>query len=141
MKSTDELMKSLLGKNDLQQYLRENEAELTTIPLCALLNELLAASGRTRAEVVAASGLERSYAYHLFSGARANPSRDVLLSLGLSMGLPVEELQRLLRTAGQAMLYPRVRRDCVLLRAAADGLSVMECNELLVSCGEAPLQK
>ena len=90
--------------------------------------------------MVAASLLERSYGYHLFSGARANPSRDVLLSLALAMRLTLDETQQLLRRAGQAMLYPRVRRDSVIIRAAADGCTVMECNERLEELGETPLQ-
>ena len=34
----------------------------------------------------------------------------------------------LLRVAGLAMLYPRVRRDSVILRALADGVSVPDCD-------------
>lgn len=139
-KTTGELMDTLLSKPDVAQYLEENRGELASGSLAELLNRLLQTHGLQKAQVVAASQLERSYGYHLFSGARANPSRDVLLSLALAMGLTLDETQQLLRRAGQAMLYPRVRRDSVIIRAAADGCTVMECNERLEALGETPLQ-
>ena len=139
-KTTGELMDALLSKPDVAQYLEENRGELASGSLAELLNRLLQAHGLQKAQVVAASLLERSYGYHLFNGARANPSRDVLLSLALAMGLTLDETQQLLRRAGQAMLYPRVRRDSVIIRAAADGCTVMECNERLEALGETPLQ-
>lgn len=139
-KTTGELMDALLSKPDVAQYLEENRGELASGSLAELLNRLLQDHGLQKAQVVAASLLERSYGYHLFSGARTNPSRDVLLSLALSMGLTLDETQQLLRRAGHAMLYPRVRRDSVIIRAAADGCTVMECNERLEQLGETPLQ-
>ena len=139
-KTTGELMDALLSKPDVAQYLEENRGELASGSLAELLNRLLQTHGLQKAQVVAASLLERSYGYHLFSGVRVNPSRDVLLSLALAMRLTLDETQQLLRRAGQAMLYPRVRRDSVIIRAAADGCTVMECNERLEALGETPLQ-
>lgn len=138
-RTTDELMKSLLSKQDVQDYLEENAGDLLSGTLAEQLNRLLRRHGLKKGAVIEAAGIERSYGYQLFSGRREAPSRDVLLALAMAMGLAPEETQSLLRIAGQALLYPRVRRDSVILHALAKGASVMTCNSLLEGCGEPVL--
>ncbi len=138
-RTTQELMNALLSKGRVEDYLRENEGEMLSDTLASCLDALLSRHGLKKGAVIEAAQIERSYGYQLFSGRRGTPSRDVLLSLALAMHLSVEETQTLLRTAGLAMLYPRVRRDSVILRALADGASVMDCNDRLDDCGEPAL--
>lgn len=138
-RTTQELMNALLSKGRVEDYLRENEGEMLSDTLASCLDSLLSRHGLKKGAVIEAAQIERSYGYQLFSGRRGTPSRDVLLSLALAMHLSVEETQTLLRTAGMAMLYPRVRRDSVILRALADGASVMDCNDRLDDCGEPAL--
>lgn len=138
-RTTDELMKSLLSKEDVQEYLEENAGEMLCGTLAQHLGALLQRHELKKGAVIEAAQIERSYGYQLFSGRREMPSRDVLLSLSLAMHLTVEEAQTLLRTAGQAMLYPRVRRDSVILHALAQKTSVMACNARLEACGEPVL--
>ena len=82
--------------------------------------------------------LSRSFTYQLCSGTRA-PSRDIVLRLALVLELNVEETQRLLRCAQRGALYPRVRRDAVLIFCLTQKLSLFDTDELLRSVGEAPL--
>lgn len=138
-RTTQELMNVLLSKGRVEDYLRENEGEMLSDTLASCLDALLSRHGLKKGAVIEAAQIERSYGYQLFSGRRGTPSRDVLLSLALAMHLSVEETQTLLRTAGLAMLYPRVRRDSVILLALADGASVMDCNDRLDDCGEPAL--
>lgn len=138
-RTTQELMNALLSKGRVEDYLRENEGEMLSDTLASCLDSLLSRHGLKKGAVIEAAQIERSYGYQLFSGRRGTPSRDVLISLALAMHLSVEETQTLLRTAGMAMLYPRVRRDSVILRALADGASVMDCNDRLDDCGEPAL--
>ena len=138
-RTTQELMNALLSKGRVEDYLRENEGEMLSDTLASCLDALLSRHGLKKGAVIEAAQIERSYGYQLFSGRRGTPSRDVLLSLALAMHLSVEETQTLLRTAGLAMLYPRVRRDSVILRALADGASLMDCNDRLDDCGEPAL--
>lgn len=138
-RTTDELMHELFTKQDVQAYWQENAGELLCGTLAEYLNTLLQRHGLKKGPVIEAAQIERSYGYQLFSGRRGTPSREVLLSLALAMALPLAETQSLLRTAGQAMLYPRVRRDSIILHALGQGLSVMACNAKLERYGEAVL--
>lgn len=138
-RSTDELLQVLLSGQDMQTYLDENEQEFVTAPLSEYLESLLRQRGAEKSVVIAAAQIERSYGYQIFSGRRANPSRDVLLALALAMHLTLEETQTLLRVAHLALLYPRIRRDSVLIRALVQGDDVMHCNAALEACGETVL--
>lgn len=138
-RSTDELTQGLMSKQDLRSYFAENTNEFVTSPLSEYLESLLQIHDMEKSEVIAAAQVERSYGYQIFSGRRSNPSRDVLLALGLAMNLSLDETQTLLRVAHLALLYPRIRRDSVLIHAIAMGEDVMQCNTELETCGEAVL--
>ena len=106
------------------------------MPLDEYLKKLLAEKNLERAEVIESSGLNREYAYHIFSGKKNNPSRPKLLALAVAMKLNLEEVQYLLRYAQQGILYPRNQWDAVIISAVEQKLSVTQTNELLHSLGE-----
>ena len=64
------------------------------------------------------------------------PSRDVLISFALAMKLSLDETQSLLRIAHMAVLYPRVKRDRIILHSIAKNETVIQCNTTLLSFGE-----
>lgn len=134
-KSTQELLKALQSKQDIRSYLEENQKELLSDSLQQLLEELLEKKQLTKAKVIERGNLDRVYAYQIFAGTRS-PSRDKLLQLCLGMQATVEEAQKLLRAAGQAQLYPRDRRDSILLFALHQQISVIEVNSLLADLEE-----
>lgn len=59
-----------------------------------------------------------------------------MISFALAMKLSLDELQSLLRIAHMAMLYPRVKRDSIILHSIAKHESVIQCNIALESFGE-----
>lgn len=138
-RTTDELMKQLLSKEELPQYIRENSSEFLQASLAEYLNRLLEEHGLKKSSAIADAQIERSYGYQLFSGRREMPSRDVLISLALAMKLSLDETQSLLRIAHMAMLYPRVKRDSIIIHALIKQESVVKCNEMLESLDEATL--
>lgn len=137
-KSTGELFTELKEEKNLQGW-RTNNREEFTLPLSEYLEKILADKNLTKQEVIERSGLNREYAYHIFSGKKKNPSRTKLLALAIAMGLNLDEVQYLLRYAGHGALYPRNSWDAVIISAVEQGLSVMQTNELLHSLGETIL--
>ena len=134
-KSTGELFTELKKEKNLKGW-RTNNREEFTLPLDEYLEKLLADKNLTKQEVIEHSGLNREYAYHIFSGKKKNPSRTKLLALAIAMGLNLDEVQYLLRYAGHGVLYPRNSWDAVIISAIEQRLSVMQTNELLHSLGE-----
>lgn len=134
-KETEELFSQLKEDADISRFLSENEGEMAK-PLHVYLENLLVQKQLNKREVVQASLLERTYAYHIFSGDKKNPSRPKLLALAMAMHLSLAETQYLLRYAGLGLLYPRHPWDSIIISALERGLSVKDANNLLYSLGE-----
>ena len=139
-KNTGELQGELKKAKDVTAFLQENKDELQVKTLPEYLSALLQEKGMTKKEAVHASGIERTYAYHIFSGEK-NPQRPKLLAIALALGLTADETQYLLRLAGLPQLYVRRPWDSVILHAIEHRQSVMETNTLLESLGETQLLK
>lgn len=137
-KSTGELFTELKQEKNLQGWRQRNQDEFTA-PLSEYLTKLLTDKNLTKQDVIERSGLNREYAYHIFSGKRKNPSRPKLLALAIAMGLNLDETQYLLRYAQHGVLYPRNSWDAVIISAIEQGLSVLQANELLNRLGENDL--
>lgn len=131
-KSTDELTNEIIQSDNIADYLEKNGEYLKDISLSDELNRLLDEKKLKKSEVIAASGITLTYAYDLFSGyKKKKPSRNVILSLALAMGLDTDETQRLLKISGNGALYPRVPRDSVIMYAVNNSLTLTETDELL----------
>ena len=85
-------------------------------------------------------GIERSYFYHILSGKRL-PSRNLVLRIALVLHAGLQDTNRLLRLAGAAALYPKVRRDALLIYALENSMSAEQVNLLLTEKNEEPLYR
>ena len=77
------------------------------------------------------SQLDRHYAYHIFSGVRANPSRNKVLALANAMSLNLDETQELLQHSRHCPLCPRSPADSIIISAIYKHLDVPQTNALL----------
>ena len=78
------------------------------------LNDLLCKYDEKASVISVAAGLAASYVGNIVNGKKRNPSRDALISICLAIGTTVEEVQHLLKCAGQAPLYVRRKRDVII---------------------------
>lgn len=65
-KTTDELLKILISKGDMQKYIEENSNEFLKFSLCQYLNQLLTEHGLKKGKIIADALIERSYGYQSF---------------------------------------------------------------------------
>lgn len=137
-KSTEELL-NMLKHSSLEAYLNENKDEFVNEPLCVYINASLKEKGLTKAAVIKKSNLEKHYAYQIFNGQRSAPSRDKLIALCFGMDLTIDEAQTILKYAGYVPLYPRNKRDSVIIAALEKGESVIRCNITLDELNLSPL--
>ena len=84
------------------------------------------------------SELNEIYGYQIFSGKRI-PSRDKLISISFGLELSLEETQTLLKYAGFAPLYPKQKRDSLLIWGKNHQFSIYQINELLYTENEDTL--
>ena len=93
----------------------------------------------TDTEMIQKSGIEKSYYYQIMKGTK-NPGRDKVLRLCIGAGLSTRETIRCLELNGNALLYPKNRRDIILSVAIKQKASVDDANLLLDKYGEDPLK-
>ena len=137
-KITDELLKAL-ENNSLSKYLSTNRDSLIDMSLSEYLNKLLVEYDINKTKAIEKSNLNNIYAYEIFSGKK-KPSRDKLIQLAFGMELNMECVQRLLKIAGYSDLYPRIKRDSIIIFAFNNKLNIIECNELLYDMEEKLLE-
>ncbi len=85
-----------------------------------LINKYLTEKNLSHAEAIRKLNVERSYGYQLLNGKRI-PTREQLIRLGLLLGLGLEELQKLLKVGGKAVLYARNITDARVIYAVEHG--------------------
>ena len=137
-KSTDDLRQELMESPDLEQYLAENDAFFSSKDAAAMLNQLFKKCGLSKAALAKRSGMSDNYLHQIFSGRR-NPSRSRLLCLCIGLGASLEETQELLKLCGLAQLYPKLRRDAIIIYGLTHRLSLFSINDSLFSSDEETL--
>ena len=137
-KSTDDLRQELMESPDLEQYLAENDAFFSSKDAAAMLNQLFKKCGLSKAALAKRSGMSDIYLHQIFSGRR-NPSRRRLLCLCIGLGASLEETQELLKLCGLAQLYPKLRRDAIIIYGLTHRLSLFSINDSLFSSDEETL--
>ena len=98
-KSTQELFDLMKKTQAFDTYMEITKEERVETTVSAALEKLLEEKNINKSKCIEASGLDRTYAYQIFSGIKT-PSRDKLLALCLGMGLTLEETQTLLKQTG-----------------------------------------
>ncbi len=126
---TDELIKELKNASDIESFFKAHESQFIEETTAGYLNRLLELKNINLSVIAKNSGIGE-YVYKIFRGDRT-PSRDVLITVSLSMGLSLEETQLLLRISKYATLDSRNKRDSVIIYGLSHGLSVFKIDDLL----------
>ena len=115
-KPTDDLMNELLKANNIKEYLK----------------------GLVKSEVIKKTEFSEVMGYQILSGTR-RPSRDSLICICNAMELSLDETQSLLKIAGFSALYPKIKRDSIIILGFNEGKPVNKINEALYESGEKTL--
>jgi len=131
-KTTQELLDLMKNSHSYNDYFSANQDSIGQdhMKIDRALNALLVQKAKSKAEVIAKSGIETHYAYQIFSGSKT-PTRDKVIMLCVGFGLTVEETQRILKITGYAQLYSKEERDNVVLFGLTKQLSIIDINDLL----------
>lgn len=129
---TEELLERLRASARPEAYL--DEGLTIDRKLSDYLYELLAERGLKRSDVIRASGLNGTFVYDAFKG-KTRLGRDKAIMLALGIGCNLRETQRLLRLDGVSELWPKVRRDAIIIWCIEHGYSRAETDDELYSLG------
>lgn len=129
-KDTTEIVKQLQLSSDFQTFYQENKDYMVDKSLAQLLAQLLQQTGLSKATAIKNAEMSEIYGYHIFAGSRI-PERGKVLALAIGMGLNLEQVQQLLKTAGYSTLYVKRPFDSVVLYGICKKMTVAQINELL----------
>jgi len=138
MKDTNNLQQELMETATLDQFLSENQDNFNRDSICELLNRLFQKRRISKATLAKQSGMSEVYLHQVFSGRR-NPSRNRLLCLCFGLNASLEETQELLKQCGFAQLYPKDRRDAIILYGILNGMDLFAVNDKLFAENEETL--
>jgi len=139
-KSTEELLRILKKNKYVWDYISNNEDEFLDMSLSEYFEYLINKKNLKKSEIIKKSNLNVQYAYQIFKGDKKNPSRNKILQLTFAIGLDYVETNRVLKIAGYNELYPRNKRDSIIIYAINNNMSLLECDDLLFELGEEVLE-
>lgn len=139
-KSTEDLLEELQNENcKIDEYLKGNGKSFVYDKIKDFWETAIEKSGYSKSNIINKSDFSYCYFYDVING-RKIPGRDKIIRLILTMHLSVDECQEALRISGRSALYPRIRRDAIILFAISNGYSIYQLSELLADAGEEPLK-
>lgn len=138
-KTTTKLTEQLNNTSNLTQFLQINEEHFSNLNLTEYLKKLLEEKHMKKSDVIDRSHITPSYGYDIFSQGK-HPSRDKILSLCFGFQLTSEEANHLLHYATLSELYPRIRRDSIIMFALNSHKTIDECNALLNDAKETEIE-
>ena len=138
MKDTNGLIQELMETPNLDQFLSENRDNFQSGSIQALLNRLFLKRNISKAALAKQSGMSEVYLHQVFAGRRS-PSRSRLICLCFGLSATLEETQELLKQCALAQLYPKNKRDAIIMYGLVNGISLFDVNDKLFSEGEETL--
>lgn len=131
-KDTEKLMELLKKSGGIDAYLQENKDFLLDCDIKEYLNLLIKEKKLTIQQIAKDSELSDRYCYQFLSPSNSRiPSREVLLSICIGMKLNLDEMQTALKIAKYAPLYPKDKRDSIIIFGIEKSKSVVDINNIL----------
>ena len=139
-KRTDDLLEQLKLQNiSYADYLSENEDSFVVKDLTAFWKKTIKKSNMSKIDIINGADMGYTYFYNIIGG-KSIPARDTIVKIYISMGLDIDDCQTALKLYNWAYLYPKNKRDSILIYALTHKLSLYEVEDMLVSQGEKGLK-
>lgn len=139
-KRTNDLMEELSGQDtDLDRYFEENPTSFINVDIKEFWKKAVDTSSKTKSDIINKADMSYCYFYDVING-RKIPSKDKIIRIVLAMNLSLDDCQEALRISGKSALYPRIKRDSILIYAINKGYSIYQTNDLLLEHGEEMLK-
>ena len=123
-------LKSIEKKEDLAEWLKGQEQ--TTFG--KYFNELCDKYQKNPSQLSSNCALSKAYLYKCSSDDK-NPSKEAVVKIGVTLGVTVDEMNKLLKCAGHKELYPKITWDAIVLFGIQNNCTRYEIDELLLENG------
>lgn len=130
MKRTTDLMNELNQTSHIDQYLKDNEEYIIDLTLSNYLCDIFEKKSLSKSDVIKKSDINEIYGYQILSGKRT-PSRNKLISLCIGAKFTLDETNEILKVGGFSPLFPKIKRDSVIIFGIQNHYSIWQINESL----------
>lgn len=137
-KPTDDLYKELNQTLHIEEYLKENDKFLIDTTLSDYLCNKFDEMHISKSSVLKKADINEIYGYQILSGKRT-PSRNKLLSICIGAGFSLEETNETLRIAEYSPLFPKLKRDSIIIFGLQNHYPIWKINEFLYNNEAQPL--
>lgn len=132
-KSTEDLLLMAKDKDFIKNL--ENISEHINMPTFQkYCQDLISEKNITLKALSDKALLSRSFTYQIFSGERL-PGRDIILRIALVAHFSLDETQRLLKISNRGALYPKNKRDAVIIYGISNQIELYEIDKTLIKLG------
>ncbi len=139
-KTTTELLKELKRQScSLPDYLSSHKEAFVVEDVKSFWDDIISKKNYSKSNIINKSDFSYCYFYDVING-RKTPTKDKVVRLALAMKMTVDECQQALKISGHSALYPKVRRDSILIYAIEKKITIMQCNAMLAQHGEDELK-
>ena len=129
-KSTTDLLNELNQTSHIDQYLKENDEYIIDQSLSKYLCNIIESKNLSKSDIIKKSDINEIYGYQIFSGKRT-PSRNKLLCICIGADFSLEETNETLKVAGFSPLFPKIKRDSIIIFGIQNQHQIWEINESL----------
>ncbi len=139
-KTTTELLRELKRQScSLPDYLSNHKDTFVNEDIKAFWENIIESKNYSKSNIINKADFSYCYFYEVING-RKLPTKDKIVRLALAMKMTIEECQQALKVSGRSALYPKSRRDSILIYAIEQQMTVIQCNNLLEDNGEDELK-
>ena len=135
---TEVLFNELNFNNDLDDII--DNSQFLNLDFVEVVHRVMEANKLGKSVVIKESLLNITHGYQVFTGRRSL-TRNTCLQLIFGLRADVEQARYILRALPAADLYPRVKRDAIILYGLVNYLTLLEVEELLLKYGEESICK
>lgn len=131
---TSSIFRKLFKSPDIETFLKGTVDDLWIPPLHEYITGLCKPKNLIPEHVIKRAGIERAFGHQIFNGTR-KPSRDKVIQLAFGFELNIKDTQMLLQVAQKSLLYPKIKRDAVILHCIQKKKSIYETQSKLQELG------
>ena len=122
---TSTLLQKLFQTSSLNRFIQRYGDEMNSVPrFHEYITVLCAKKGVSAERIIKNSDIARTYGHQLFNGAR-KPTRDRVIQLAFGFEMDYDETQELLTIARKSPLYPKIKRDAIIIFALKNKYDVV----------------
>lgn len=138
-KKTEDLLNQLkLENSTYYEYLYNNKDCFLDTDISQFWKRIIAESNMKKNDIINKADIGYTFFYDILKGKK-HPSRDMLIKILLVMNVDIDIFQEALRIYEWAALYPKIKRDSILIYAINHNFSLQKTVELLENNSEKAL--